>query len=567
MMRWLAVLLVSVGCLQSSEVERRQQGVQQIHQVFVNSAGGFSPAALTIDSGDRVDFILSDPSDAIIPATVTPGTCHIPKAIGAPDDFTGPRVFGPGGVWLRAPKDNGLSVSPYPSPSPSPCSDGSEPVATSPTAFVCETGARAEVLESSIADPAITGVLLTFYWADIQKAPINKGNPNDDSMFDWTMIDREVDKAVRHGKLYKLNVMAGKSGTPDWIFDSEHRSSPTAPIVMRANGGGVPRLYLRDAASNNNNDTHCGPYLDNCGSQMDLGSPTHPMFKVHYFAMLSRLARHLKQRADRYHALAFVQVSGANLFTGENRLPKRCIEGCEVCNTTAWAQAGYTDDGLYLFYEQQLDHIQTNFSDKMMSYALIQSGFPRVGSNGDHLFWDPVTASCLESGPDVPGGTEQTTEILDRSLISQGIYFGVQHNGLGPTGSLNQWVIDRGGPSTVTGYQMNNDDGVATPADVEAAFYNLQALDANASWVEIYEERLWDIQNNGGLPTTTLADWDDQLHDIREAKSLALGAGRPMLHQKVFFNFGGAPKQLFYINPSDECAATGRPFGKITVNP
>ena len=85
---------------------------------------------------------------------------------------------------------------------------------------------------------------------------------------------------------------------------------------------------------------------------MTLGNPTEIAYQNRYFDLLRKVAAHIKSRADWYRALAYIKPSGANLFTHENRLPKRCTPGC-ICNTQLFAQHGYTPAGLYAFYQAQ----------------------------------------------------------------------------------------------------------------------------------------------------------------------------------------------------------------------
>ena len=53
-----------------------------------------------------------------------------------------------------------------------------------------------------------------------------------DASFDFTILDREVGKAVKNGKLYSLAIKAGDDGTPAWLFTN-----------------GVTALTLQDSGS------------------------------------------------------------------------------------------------------------------------------------------------------------------------------------------------------------------------------------------------------------------------------------------------------------------------------
>jgi hypothetical protein len=130
---------------------------------------------------------------------------------------------------------------------------------------------------------------------------------------------------------------------------------------------------------------------------------------------------HIKSRADWYRALAYIKPSGANLFTHENRLPKRCSPGC-VCNTQIFAQHGYTPSGLYAFYQAQTALLAAEFPNKTISYALIQEGFPLVSNAGAYEQSDGTS-----SGGPLPEGTEQTQTIIDNGQAAYGLSYAVQH--------------------------------------------------------------------------------------------------------------------------------------------
>jgi hypothetical protein len=113
-----------------------------------------------------------------------------------------------------------------------------------------------------------------------------------------------------------------------------------------------------------------------------LGNPTDEAYQKLWGNLLEQVATFVKSRADWYRALAYFKISGANLLSEENRLPKHCTPGCGVCNTEVWARAGYTPRKLYHFYNWQRQRIGELFPGKPMTYQLIQAGFPRVSDAG-----------------------------------------------------------------------------------------------------------------------------------------------------------------------------------------
>jgi len=393
----------------------------RIHVVTVKSDGSFVPRRTHVKSGDVVRWELSDPTDSIIPATWSgkfPAICSTPKPYDPsdPNDFTGPMIQAASGIFSISPVMLGSVVE------QGGCSAGAVGAQVG-NAYLCKGAGRyQETMDATWENPYLTGVFIRLLWKDVQIAPGTA-----DSSFDFTVLDREIDKAVKHGKLYALAFKAGDDGTPEWIFSS-----------------GVTRLHLRDAGS----DDDVG-----CGNAMDLGDPTEAAYRVHYRDLLEKVAARIKGRADWYRALAYIKPSGANLVSHENRLPKRCKEGCPVCNTRKFAENGYRPSRLYALYAGQEADLRSLFPGKTMSYALIQVGFPRVNEQGE---WEVERAdgSTFVGGctpPNchpLPGGTEQTQTVIDEGTSTWGLAFAVQHNGLGPKPSRpNPQVVEKGNAS------------------------------------------------------------------------------------------------------------------------
>ena len=127
---------------------------------------------------------------------------------------------------------------------------------------------------------------------------------------------------------------------------------------------------------------------------MDLGSPTGAVYRQLYSAVLTETAKFIKTRADWYRALEYVRISGANLVSNENRLPKNCDTGCP-CNTSIFAGGGYRPSGLYTFYDEQMKLLHDLFPGKPMGYMLIQDGFPRINETGGFLNASGVSSTAL----------------------------------------------------------------------------------------------------------------------------------------------------------------------------
>ncbi len=559
------------------------------YRVTVGPDGSFSPAELHIHNGDTVEWRLPDRARAIVATSppASPGTCPVPRAFEAsdPSNFTGPMPFAPSGVFVMSPLETGNRVE------KGACAQGRAQAGAGGD-VLCDSGPPFATLDSTWNDPNATGVFIRLLWNRTQLAP-----GTDDASFDFRELDREVEKAVRAGKLYSLAFKAGLDGTPAWMFSTPPATRPAgraargragrrggagrgaagAAAPAAAGTGGVARLSLQDGG---NNGRGCGP-------RMDLGNPTDPAYQRHYFDLLRKVAAHLRARSDWYRALAYIKPSGANLISHENRLPKECTPGC-VCNPQVFADAGYTPSGLYDFYRRQFDLIAREFPGKAMSYALIQDGFPLVNDSGG---WAQADGRSSNGRP-LPRGTEQTETILKIGHDAYGARFVVQHNGLQPqppkgtcpnendhparppyaragTGCPNHWVLRSGSDGqSITGLQTNNASGVRTPAEVESAFENAR-INSDASFVEIYEERFWDVThtNGGALPGgRTIAEWADRFHERRRSMFKKLPDPFPTTYRFTFkLRAPAAGETLYYFDPST-CRPSSPRVGTIAIN-
>ena len=518
--------------------------------ITVNADGTFTPQEVTIKHGDTVTWELNHRTDTIIPVGYeawAPGgqgmkkhpfkgkgkltakpllgklgkLTHKPYESGGINEFTGPMPQLPSGIYTLSPND-----APY------------------------------ETDQAIWSSDQVTGVFIRLRWDEIHTG---------DGVFVWEALDAQLDQAVTHGKVYSVCVKAGKEGTPDWIFSTDDDGTYRA-----GGGGGVTRYTFKDGGSSMEG---CG----DLGDYMDLGNPTDPVYQKHYFNMLRALSEHLRLRNDWYRALAYVKPSGANLSSHENRLPRRCLadpypnpgpkEDC-ICNPEVWANAGYTPNGLYHFYQEQTRVIKGSFPSKAMSYMLIKDAFPQVNNDGDYLM-----DTGLSSGGVLPEPEEQTQVVLDQGQADHGVMFAVQYNGLGkhpddggklPLGM----VVQEGDEGQMTGFQTVNAQGVNTLADLDSALRNASE-NSDAVFVEIYQGLALEAVTLGpvALPVTsgpaasgilrnpdlpdvqrrprvldpdgtgrTLGEWADVFHEKRVAvwNHAYLLEAFPMTHRHTF---------------------------------
>jgi hypothetical protein len=515
--------------------------------VKVNPDGSFSPSVVTIASGDTVEWTLTGPGDSIIPVNwdgVSSGVCSAVKPYSAsdPNDLTGPMPLAVSGIFSLSPIDLGLTVL----PASSTCAGGQPPAGVAGSQMLCHGGLPGATMDATWQDPSLTGVFIRLLWKDVQIAPGTA-----DSSFDFTILDREVSKAVKNGKVYSLAIRAGDDGTPSWLFSN-----------------GVTPLQLQDS----------GDDTEGCGTRMTLGTPTEITYQNHYFDLLRKVAAHIKSRADWYRALAYIKPSGANLLTHENRLPKRCSAGC-ICNPQVFAQRGYTPSALYAFYQAQTNLLASEFPNKTMVYALIQDGFPRVNNSGGY-----ETSDGSSSGGVLPGGTEQTQTILNNGQAAHGLKFAVAHNGLqikktdnclnniNGLGCPNKWVLQEGLEGQVTGWQTVNSEKVSNPADVESALQNALS-NSQGVYVELYEERFWEAvhQPNKFLDPLasgrTMAQWATAFHNRRRSLFPTLGDPFPPTYRHTFTRTQSTGNQIFYYIHGSKCGIGPSAAGAVVILP
>jgi hypothetical protein len=522
------------------------------HTITVNADGSFSPAWTWIKGGDTVEWSFpplpapasfSDPlvhTDAIaevdwvggVPAlcsAFTPAAHVDPLGVVTtdPNDFTGPKVAAASGIFAL-----GSDMPPY------------------------------AIAEETWSDGRTSGVFLRYQWKDVHKGP---------GVFDFRSMDAEIARAVAHGKLFSLGFKAGNEGMPSWIFSTACGCA-----------GATPEISFQDPGANDNTSCSNAP-------PESYGRPGDPSYTCHYLELLKAVADHVRTRSAWYRALAYIKISGANLVSQENRLPMRC--DCDPdCNAKIWADADYTPSSLYAFYAAQTAGLLAWYPSKLMSYALIQDGFPIVNDCKDYELADGTCSSCVLPGcTSLPGAFEQTQHILDDGQQAFGKSFVVQHNGLGPAnaacsfaglhpqpttgctfddpadacvpapgeacffdgsddvcdlnacpdgcywdpgGCPNKWAVREGAEGQLTGFQTNNPSGdVATLGDLDETLQNLWT-NSDGVFLEIYESILLQSQPNWavvGPSGNTLGAWSLKLHDRLKGTdtSTAWGTAEP----------------------------------------
>ena len=413
---------------------------------------------ITVYEGDTVKWTNLAPTDSIVQIGAAPAAgmnlCEDPALVraynvhspAAPGEFTGPFKTSPAGVIALSPNDCGMfSVT-----AGQPCTNGTALMTYGGKTLcqyndsVCDPALGGDIhlkyrtMDETWSNPDIDGVFLRLDWKDLHTGP---------GVYDFTVLDREIRKAAKYGKVAVLGVRVGNNSMPDWVFDEAQTGVGLAvtPVDLKDGDGGSQSFPG-----------------NTCGKSYRLASPSDLNFRMHFTDLLTEMADHLSQDTRMFHHVAGVKVTGLGLETLENRAPKRCnvkdptnnqlinaanpfvngvspaggfnylywnpITGypavnntasCE-CNPQVWADAGYTPSELYRFYRYVEDAIESAFVYKAKIFMLIQEGFPQVGESGgyegdtlgEYDFANGVITQSSVAGVDYPQPTEQTETLL-----------------------------------------------------------------------------------------------------------------------------------------------------------
>lgn len=544
------------------------------HIVNLLPDGSFSPKYLFVRDGDTVQWNFCERSDNIIPVdSIDSGSgMSIKYRAYNPDDpneFTGPLPIAVSGVFTQSPESPSAGFKAY-TLGESPC----EPAAFAGNQFLCSNGVDYATMDWTWQQPGITGVNIRMRWNEIHLGP---------GVFDWSILDREIKKAVENGKMYNLTFKAGGQGTPDWIFNPRIAGDYTVnPVTIQ---------LVKDGGNS-------------CYVPWTLGSPADTNYLHHYFELWKAAAAHLKEKNAFYRALAYVKPSGLNEISPENKLPRGCDSICNVviCNDRAWAEEGnYTPDALYAFYSKQTTLLAELFPEKYMSYMLIQNGFPLINNYSEYM--EPLTEP-------LPGPLLQTVTILENGRLEQGLRFVVQHNGVGPRpqdrnpplepcpnegihpaagpfafagmGCPNPFVLREGEHGQITAFQTVNatgdalnPSGVSDPLTLESAIRNVWD-NSDGIFLEIYEQRFWEAEMNGhvldpGATGRTIGEWNELFHQRRKEFWPELPDPFPMSHYHVFkYNKTQSDENqvLYYVNASKTSTERAdNPYGAVIILP
>ena len=519
-------------------------------QFTVDAAGNISPQVDYVHSGQRAvwTFATASPANALVRQTwINPSHVAAPYDPSYVNELMTPLPIGMSGIFVISENQSGFveqttaCVAPYEEKATRTVDSVDWYLCSNPNPSAAE---YQRTMDSTWANPAVTGVFIRLKWSDLQTGP---------TTYSDTILLREVDKAVANGKLYSIGIKSGaeNDATPTWLFDPAPAGAGLTPVRLDWN----------------EQSTSCGT------TPHDYGDPTDSAYRELYLDMLSHVASVLKQNSARWRSLAYVKLSGANSRSAENRLPNGCKAGpgC-ICNNQRWAEAGYTPTGLNTFYREQMYRIAREFPGKSMSYSLIQDGFPRVNDEGCYLN-ETNTKICPGVNGPMVGPFSQTQAIIDHARSVYGDDVAIAHLGLGPkpdfsdpvyavgtgcplpllasdgssaygpngvgSGCPNKWATDVGAVGGLTHFQTSHAPEVETPAQLASALDNMWS-NSNSAMLEIYEAHAWKAHDAILDPTLpraqqrTLAQWNQRLHERRRNNFSALGDPAPT---RISFTF------------------------------
>lgn len=274
------------------------------------------------------------------------------------------------------------------------------------------------VYDDALAADYVDGAALVIEWNLIEPKP---------DVYDWTHLDRWIEKVMAAGKKLSIGVTAGMFA-PEWLYDI-----------------GVPKNSFR--FNRNNRGIAC--------SLLSQPSPWDPTYLKEYGKMIDALAAHLRglsvagqPPAAAWNALQVVKLSGINVSTEELRLPANAPDDgpCEQSDAvTIWAKAGFLPEKIVSAWMKIAAATERAFPGKLLSVGIIPRGaFPPIDDAGEIY-------ARAKKDPD-----RLTARIVDKAVDIYGGRLLVTWNALSQLRKLPQEVLDAGSRGAKIGWQMNN---------------------------------------------------------------------------------------------------------------
>ncbi|HEY4773549.1 MAG TPA: beta-galactosidase, partial [Xanthobacteraceae bacterium] len=280
----------------------------------------------------------------------------------------------------------------------------------------------------------VDGIYVRLVWRTIAPAP---------GRFDWSTLDRELDRVERTGKKLSIGVRAG-AWTPGWLYEQGVRGSR---FVVGAHGGGLGRC-----------DEHTLPW------------PWDDRYQQAYIDMMRALAAHLKARPRSYELLRIVKITGINQRSEEMRMPANAVAGikraggCAISDAVSeWRAAGYRPSKVVEAWRRMAEGVAASFPDKLLAIEVLdRNDFPAIAEPGRGELID-VKAQIVALGLGLFPGR-----------------FAVQWDGLSAVRAADS-VIASGRRGAIVGWQTNLFRGPEGGAGCEArTVYEAQPCTASS---------------------------------------------------------------------------------------
>jgi hypothetical protein len=255
-------------------------------------------------------------------------------------------------------------------------------------------------------NPAAAGVYIRLVWSVVEP---RRGQ------YDFTLLDRELDRAVAAGKRVSLSVIAG-GHAPAWLAAE---GIPT--LRFDIGRGGANRACITT----------------------EMGVPWDAGYQAAFAELWTALARHIRARPGAWEALRIVKLTGMNRITEELRIPADTGRRNDVCGqqdeAARWLSVGYTPQRAVEAWTRLAEGIATAFPEQLLSLDVLErNDFPPIGDDGRPVADSPVKARIIAEG---------------RRRF--GPRFAVQWNGLTAEGPLAEAVLAAHRQGSPIGWQSN----------------------------------------------------------------------------------------------------------------
>jgi hypothetical protein len=312
--------------------------------------------------------------------------------------------------------------------------------------------ARRQVDDALYQNDVASGVYLRLIWSQLEPKQ---------GQFDFTVLNREIDRAVATKKRVSFSIIGG-GYAPDWLSSA-----------------GIQTLRFSIARGGQKNR--------NC-DVVDLPVPWDPAYQAAFLSVWKAVRDRISQIPGGMEAVRIVKLTGVNRITAELRLPgtfgQREDDACGKTDDAAiWNKVGYRPQKVVDAWVTIATGISQLFPSKHLGLDILeQNDFPPIGDDGGFSNPPPVKS-----------------RIIDEGIRRFGKRFSVQWNGLNKDGKLSDTVIAAGRKGAIIGWQSNQYQGhdgagcnlsrrtARAPCDTDGYRAILKrGLDTGAAFIEVW---------------------------------------------------------------------------------